>query len=48
MGLLFDSKVATDPDYMRKKRAAEKRAGKALTNEEFEAQYLKIGGGAAD
>lgn len=45
MGLLFESKVAIDPDYMRKKRAAEQRIGRELTNEEFEAEYLKIGGG---
>lgn len=46
MGLLFESKVAIDPDYMRKKRAAEQRIGRELTNEEFEAEYLQIGGGS--
>lgn len=44
MGVLFESAAAIDPDYMRKKRAAEKKAGRALTPEEFEARYLKIGG----
>lgn len=43
MGLLFESKVAIEPDYMRKKKAAEKKAGNALTNEEFESQFLKNG-----
>ena len=44
MGLLFESKAATDPDYMRKKKAAEKKAGRQLTNEEFETDFLKKGG----
>lgn len=44
MGVLFESKAAIDPDYMRKKRAAEKKAGRPLTNEEFETQYLTLGG----
>lgn len=44
MGLLFESKAATDPDYMRKKKAAEKKAGRKLTNEEFETDFLKKGG----
>ena len=46
MGLLFESKVAIEPDYMRKKKAAEKKAGHALTNEEFESQFLKNGRGS--
>jgi hypothetical protein len=45
MGVLFESKAAIDPDYMRKKRAAERKAGHALTVEEFENNYLKLGGG---
>ena len=44
MGLLFESKAAIDPDYMRKKKAAEKKAGRTLTNEEFETEFLKAGG----
>lgn len=44
MGLLFNSQVAIDPDYMRKKRKTEKEAGKALSNEEFERDYLTRGG----
>ncbi len=44
MGLLFESKVATDPDYMRKKRAAEAKLHRKLTNEEFESKFLKNGG----
>lgn len=44
MGLLFESMVAIDPDYMRKKRAAEKKVGHRLTNEEFEREFLKNGG----
>ena len=46
MGVLFESKAAMEPDYMRKKRAAEKAAGRKLTNEEFESQYLTTGGGS--
>lgn len=45
MGVLFDSKAAIEPDYMRKKKAAEKKAGKKLSNKEFEENYLEIGGG---
>lgn len=48
MGLLFSSKTAIEPDYMRKKKAVEKEIGRKLTNEEFEESYLKIGGGAVD
>lgn len=46
MGVLFESKAAMEPDYMRKKRAAEKTVGHKLTNEEFESQYLTTGGGS--
>ena len=45
MGVLFESKAAIDPDYMRKKKAAEKQAGRRLSNEEFESLYLVTGGG---
>lgn len=41
MGVLFDSKCATEPDYMRKKKKAEKKAGRRLTNDEFERDYYK-------
>lgn len=44
MGTLFNSMTAIDPDYMRKKKAAEKASGRLLSNEEFETQFLKIGG----
>lgn len=44
MGLLFASKAAIEPDYMRKKKAAEKQLGRSLTNEEFERDYLELGG----
>ena len=43
MGLLFNSKVATEPDYMRKKKAVEKKLGRNLTNEEFERDYYTGG-----
>lgn len=46
MGLLFESKVATEPDYMRKKRAAEKKVGRRMTNEEFESRYLETKDGS--
>lgn len=46
MGVLFQTKVAIEPDYMRKKKAAEKLVGHALTNEEFEAEYYKQGDGS--
>ena len=41
---MFESKTAIEPDYMRKKKAAERKAGRKLTNEEFEADFLKLGG----
>jgi len=41
MGVLFQSKVAQDPAYYAKKRAAEKDAGRKLTNSEFEDLYMK-------
>ena len=47
MGTLFNSAAAIEPDYMRKKKAAERQAGRSLTNQEFEAEFLKLGGGWA-
>lgn len=46
MGVLFDSLTAIEPDYMRKKKAEEKRIGRTLTNEEFEKNYYTGGGGS--
>lgn len=45
MGTLFQSKAAIEPDYMRKKKAVEKKLGHKITNAEFEADYLVIDGG---
>lgn len=47
MGVLFESKAAIEPDYMRKKKAVEKRLGHEISNAEFEDKYLEInrGGG---
>jgi DNA modification methylase len=47
MGTLFESKAAIEPDYMRKKKAVEKRLGHSISNAEFEDKYLEInrGGG---
>lgn len=47
MGTLFESKAAIEPDYMRKKKAVEKKLGRKISNAEFEADYLHInrGGG---
>lgn len=47
MGVLFKSMAAIEPDYMRKKEEAEKKAGRKLTNKEFEDNYLEVGGGVA-
>ena len=41
MGVLFESKAAIEPDYMRKKKAVEKKIGRELSNAEFESKYLK-------
>lgn len=46
MGTLFNSKAAIEPDYMRKKKEAEKKTGRKLDNKEFEDRYLDIGGGS--
>lgn len=46
MGVLFESKAAIDPDYMRKKKAVEKRLGHEISREEFETHYLETGGGS--
>lgn len=45
MGTLFNSAAAIEPDYMRKKKEAEKKAGRPLTNQEFEADFLELGRG---
>ena len=47
MGTLFNSKAAIEPDYMRKKKAVEKRLGREISRTEFEENYLQIneGGG---
>lgn len=47
MGVLFESKAAIEPDYMRKKKAVERRLGHEISNAEFEGKYLEInrGGG---
>lgn len=47
MGVLFNSKVAIEPDYMRKKKAVENRIGHAISNAEFESKYLVTGGGGS-
>lgn len=44
MGLLFNSRVAMEPDYMRKKKTVEKEIGRRLSNKEFERDYLESGG----
>lgn len=45
MGVLFESKAAIEPDYMRKKKAVEKKIGRKISNQEFEDQYLVNSGG---
>lgn len=45
MGVLFESKAAIEPDYMRKKKAVERRLGHEISNAEFEEKHLKINGG---
>lgn len=45
MGTLFESKAAIEPDYMRKKKAVEKKLGRTISPEEFEEKYLVINGG---
>lgn len=45
MGVLFESKAAIEPDYMRKKKQVEKRLGHTISNREFEEQYLEMNGG---
>lgn len=47
MGTLFESKAAIEPDYMRKKKAVEKKLGREISRAEFEEHYLEINGGAA-
>lgn len=48
MGVLFESKAAIEPDYMRKKNAVEKKLGHKISNAEFENEHLKINGGVED
>ena len=48
MGVLFESKAAIEPDYMRKKKAVEKKLGRSITNSEFEDKYLETNGGVED
>lgn len=48
MGVLFESKAAIEPDYMRKKKAVEKRLGHSISNAEFEDKYLEINRGGED
>lgn len=43
MGTLFKSKAAIDPDYMRKKRKAEQKAGKQMTPAEYD-KIHQLGG----
>lgn len=42
MGLLFSSKSWQVEDYYKQKRAAEKDAGRKLTNDEFEKSFLHV------
>ena len=46
MGVLFESKAAMEPDYMRKKKAVEQKIGRKISNQEFEDQYLVNHGGS--
>lgn len=46
MGVLFESKADIEPDYMRKKKAVEKKIGRKISNQEFEDQYLVNSGGS--
>ena len=48
MGTLFTSKAAMEPDYMRKKKAVEKKLGREISNKEFEDNYFIINGGVED
>lgn len=48
MGVLFESKAAIEPDYMRKKKAVEKKLGRKISNAEFEAEHLVINGGGVE
>lgn len=45
MGVLFKSKSGQVPDYYKQKTEAEAKAGRKLSNEEFERDYLVTGGG---
>ena len=45
MGVLFQSKTAIEPDYMRKKTEVEKRLKRKISRKEFEENFLDAGGG---
>lgn len=47
MGVLFKSQSGLVPDYYAQKNQAEEAVGHRLTNEEFERDYLNVGGGSA-
>ena len=48
MGTLFESKAAIEPDYMRKKKAVERKLGRRISNKEFEEKHLVINRGVED
>lgn len=45
MGVLFKSQSGLVPNYYEQKNQAEAAVGRKLTNEEFERDYLNVGGG---
>lgn len=47
MGVLFKSQSGLVPNYYEQKNQAEAAVGRRLTNEEFERDYLNVGGGSA-
>ena len=42
MGLLISSASGSVPDYYKQKRAAERREGRTISNEEFERTFLHV------
>lgn len=44
-GVMFKSLSGQVPSYYRQKREAEEKVGHELTNEQFETEFLNIGGG---
>lgn len=42
MGLLFKTQSGQVPSYYKQKRAAERREGRSLTNDEFEQSFLQV------